>query len=209
MAYQIESLKVVAKKEIVEGMRVSRIIAKKGQIGNKTMESQGVVVPVVAVNVVNTLLSDDTGREFLCNAVAGVQDGIIRKLVENGKMAFFDEQIGISALIDAMRVENETSRFSKDGIAKWFDAVMVPVLREKIVEKYAGIAESKIADMLRGYLQSFQILAGRTPSMPNKVKAGLVRALEFLPQDTDDAMTLEIGTRLAAVSEAAVMLDML
>lgn len=209
MAYQIESLKSLAKKELESGFRLSRVIAKKGKIGNKTMESQGVIIPVIGINVLNTLVNDPIGKEFLINSVAGIQDSIIRKMVENGKLAFYDEQIGFSALITAMQSENESVRFSKDSIQKWFIEIMSPILDEKIAEKYSGIAESKKAAMLNGYLTSFQILAQRQPTMSKEIKAGLIRAMEFLPQDQDDPVTIEIATRLPSVQEPQVLAEML
>ncbi len=209
MTHQIESLKKLSKIELGTGDRLCRIIAKGGKIGAKTMESQAAIVPVVAVSILNSLVNDPVGREYLCNAVADVQDSIIRSLVEKGKLAIFEEQIGLSAIIDAMKATNESQRFSKESIKAWFDAHMVIPLTDAIVAKYAGIDNAKVNKMLAQYLDSFQVLAGRNPSMPAAIKNGLIRALEFLPDDHDTATATEIVTRLQNVQEPTAMLGML
>jgi hypothetical protein len=207
MTYQIESLKKLSKIELGNGDRLCRII-KKGE-KSKLTESMGVIVPAVHVSILNALVNNEVGKEFLCNAVAGVQDGLIRKLAEAGKLAFFDSAIDIDAMLEAMQAENETVRFSKESISKWFSSILQPVLIDAIKAKYDGIAESKLSQMLASYLASFQILASRQPSMDSKVKASLIRALEFLPEDTDDAVTNEIASRLAVVQDASVLIEML
>ena len=207
MTYQIESLKKLSKIELGNGDRLCRII-KKGE-KSKLTESMGVIVPAVHVSILNALVSNEVGKEFLCNAVASVQDSLIRKLAEAGKLAFFDDAIDIDAMLEAMQAENETVRFSKESIAKWFISILQPVLVEAIKAKYDGIAESKLSQMLASYLASFQTLAARQPSMDSKVKASLIRALEFLPEDTDDAVTNEIASRLAVVQDASVLIEML
>ena len=103
MTYQIESLKKLSKVELGSGDRLCRIIAKGGKIGNREIESQGVIIPAVSVSILNALINDDNGREYLCNAVASVQDAIIRKLIEQNKSAVFDNQFDLSAIIAAMQ----------------------------------------------------------------------------------------------------------
>lgn len=186
-AYQIESLKAVQKKEVSENQRICRVIAKKGQIGNRTMDSQGVILNRVSVNLVQLLLGDENGAEWLRGKVESVQDAIVRKMVEGGKLAFYDDQIDMGSILAAMKSDNESGRFSKETIAAWFKDTMAPVLREKIVEKYTGISEDKIVKMLDAYLVNFSVLAQRQPSMPAETKAGLIRAMGFLAEDSEDA----------------------
>lgn len=209
MTYQIESLKKLAKLELPEGQRVCRVIAKKGKIGGNDMESQGVVIPVFGIAVLNALVSDAVGAEFLRGAVESVQDSLVRRAVEAGKMAIFAEQIDLGAMLAAMQVANESSRFSKESIASWFADHMREPLAAAIGAKFIGIAADKRERMLTDYLGSFQILAGRTPSMTAGVKAGLLRAMEFLPEDHDHATAVELANRLAVVVEPSAMLELL
>jgi hypothetical protein len=69
-----------------------------------------------------------------------------------------------------------------------------------------ALPEDKVRKLAENYLTSFQLLAGRNPTMPNAIKAGLIRALEFLPEDHDSVTANEIATRLATVTEASEML---
>lgn len=210
MTYQIESLKKLAKLELGAGDRLVRVIAKKGTIGKKAIESQGCIIPTVSIGMLNTLLNDPVGKEYLQGCIASVQDALVRKAVENGKMAIFDDTIGIGAMLDAMRATNESVRFSKESIKVWFDEFMKDALATAIRNKFSNAAEDKIESMVSNYLASFQILAQRNPSMSKEVKAGLIRAMEIaLPEDHDSVTGEEIATRLSAVQEASVMLEML
>ena len=207
MTYQIESLKKLSKLELNNGDRLARII-KKGEKSRLT-ESVGTIVPKVHISMLNALMSNDVGQEYLRGCVENVQDAIIRKLAEAGKMALFDDQIGITALLDAMRASNESMRFSKEAIKVWFEENLQGILCEKIEEKNPGISKDKMLRMVTAYLESFQILAGRNPSMDEKVKAGLLRAMEFLPDDHESAVAIEIVERLQAVKKPEAMLEML
>ena len=207
MTYQIESLKKLSKLELSNGDRLARII-KKGE-KSRLAESVGVVLPQVHISLLNALMSYEVGQEYLRGCVESVQDAIIRKLAEAGKMALFDDQIGIATILDAMRASNESQRFSKEAIKVWFEENLQGILCEKIEEKNFGISEDKLLRMVAAYLESFQILAGRNPSMDDKVKAGLLRAMEFLPEAHESAVAIEIVERLQAVKKPEAMLEML
>ncbi len=204
MAIQITTLKAAQKIELGDNTRLVRIIAKKGMIGNRTMESQGCILGSLSANALQLIMANDAGKEYLLNAVYSVQDGIVRKLVENGKMAIFEEQISIDAILNAMQSENESGRFSGKTIEQWFNDVMTPVLTVALNEKGYSAQCDKL---LKSYKESFMILAQRNPSMSQSIKAGLIRALELLPDDAQEyAVTLEIARRLADVQEASAML---
>lgn len=206
MTYQIESLKVVAKKELGEGQRLVRIIAKGGKVEGKEIESQGTIIPVLSRNTLEVIMGREQGFEFIRNAVQGVQDSLIRKMVANGKLAFYDGAIDYESILVAMSEVNESVRFSKDSIAKWFVESLKDILVDAITAKMPGIADSQLNQLVANYLASFQILAGRNPSMDDKIKAGLIRAMELLPEDHDSATGNEIATRLATVQNASVQL---
>jgi hypothetical protein len=206
MTHQVESLKKLSKVELGTGDRLCRIIAKKGKIGGRSMESQGVIIPTISPSILNVLVNDPIGREYLQSAVESVQDGIIRKAVESGKLAIFDHQIEVANMIEAMRVANESVRFSKESIATWFNEFLFDPLVAQIKLKMIALPEDKVRKLAENYLTSFQLLAGRNPTMPNAIKAGLIRALEFLPEDHDSVTANEIATRLATVTEASEML---
>jgi hypothetical protein len=206
MTYSIENLKTIAKKEVPAGMRLCRVIAKKGVIGSKTMESQGCFVPAVSVNLLNQLLLQEVGKEFLCNAVAGVQDSLIRARIAAGHMAVYDNHIDVESLLSAMQEENAVARFSKESIAKWFNEVLFDPLHDAIKAKMGNVSDDMMRKLLNNYLEQFQVLAQRNPSMKAEVKAGLLRALDFVPEGHESVTAIEIVRRLNDVQEASVLL---
>ena len=206
MTYQIQNLKVASKIELAEGNRLVRIIAKSGKVNGREMESQGCIIPELRKNTLSVILDNEHGFEFIKNAVQSVQDELIRKLVGQGKMAVFDSQFDLDAILVSMRESVESTRFSKESIGKWFVEHMQPVLVDAIQSKMPGIDGSQLAKLLGNYLESFQILAARQPTMKDSIKAGLVRALELLPEDHDTVCANEIAARLAVVQDAQVTL---
>lgn len=204
MTYIIENLKTASKKELGATERLCRVIAKSGKVENRVIESQGVILNKLSVNSISVIANNEAGAEFLLNAVYGVQDGIVRKLVAAGKMSVFDEQIGIDAILAAMAESNEVSRFSTKSIAAWFESDMKPVLSAALQAKgFNGAAMDK---MLSNYLASFQVLAGRNPSMDTTIKAGLIRALELLPEGYESVTCNTIAEKLATVQQASAIL---
>lgn len=206
----VESLKTIAKKDAPESKRLCRIICKdvKGADGKvvQTRESKGVFIPVLGAAAVNVIAADAIGNEFLLNAILGAQDALVRKLVEAGKLTINDEEIAVSKILEAMAVSNESVRFSKESIRTWFADSLQAALTSQIKAKMVGISDSKLNQLLGNYLTSFQSLAGRNVSMSNAIKLGLIRALEFLPEDHDSATAQEIAKRLSEVGEATEML---
>jgi hypothetical protein len=203
MTYQIENLKKLSKLELGNGDRLVRIIAKGGKVENRVIESQGVIIPSLGINAIQLVLNNDAGKEYLLNSLYSIQDSIIRKLIANGKNAIFDQQIDIEQMLIAMQEANETQRFSKETIKKWFDGIMLQYLESALQAKGYGNQAEKL---IKNYLESFSILAQRNPSMNASIKAGLVRCMELLPADQDDAVTVEIARRLSEVQEPSAML---
>lgn len=204
--YNVESLKVIAKKDVPATMRLARIIFKKDRKTGEEKDSKGLWINAIGDAMVQVIAADTRGSEFLRNAISSVQDAIIRKLIENGKLVIGADEIDVENILATMAAVNETERFSKESIRLWFIEHMQLPLGVAIRAKLAGISDSKVTQLLANYLESFQILAGRNPSMNNDVKAGLIRAMEFLPEDHDSATAQEIARRLAEVQEATAML---
>lgn len=204
--YNVESLKTIGKQEVATGNRLARVIFKKDRKTGEEKESKGLMIPAVSLTMLSVISQDATGAEYLSNCIASIQDSLIRKLIEGGKLSINGEEIDTAHILAAMAATNETERFSKESIKTWFVEYMKPALIDVIKEKMLGISESKLAQLLHNYLESFQILAGRNPSMSNDIKAGLIRAMEFLPEDHDSGVAQEIARRLTEVQEASVTL---
>ena len=206
--YNVESLKTISKKETPAGNRLARIIFKKDRKTGEEKDSKGLLVSDISENYLAVISNDARGSEYLRGCIASVQDALIRKLIEAGKLTISSDEIDTEKLLAAMAAINEASsdRFSKESIATWFAEHMLVPLQAAICEKMEGISDSKLKQLTDNYLASFQILAGRNPSMNNTIKAGLIRAMEFLPEDHESTTAIEIARRLAEVQEASEML---
>lgn len=209
--FNVESLKTISKKEVPAGNRLARIIfkdVKRNGVVVETKDSKGLWVNAITDNMLAVISTQPAGAEYLRGCIAGVQDGIIRSLIEKGKVTISEDEIDYQRILQAMAIINESGadRFSKESIASWFNSVLLAPLSAAIKAKMDGISDSQLNKLLNNYLESFQILAGRNPSMNNNVKAGLIRALEFMPEDHESATALEIVRRLNDVQEASVTL---
>lgn len=196
MTYQIESLKIASKKTLGESQRLCRVIAKGGKIGAHEIESQGCVLPVLSRNTVDVLFQNPAAAEWLRGKVEEVQDGIVRKAVENGKLCIFDAMIDIQEIVSAMSAVNESVRFSKESIAVWFNEVMKPALAGELGNRNvpAGAVMDKI---LAQYLGMFQSLSQKgSIVLDGKVKQNLSKALLLLDDDTESMVGNEIARRI-------------
>ena len=204
--YNVESLKVISKKEVPATMRLSRVIFKKDRKTGIEKDSKGLFVSDVTNNLLQLISGDERGAEFLKGKIAEVQDSIIRKLIDAGKIVINSDEIDHSVILSAMAQSNESVRFSKESIAAWYKEYLQDALGAAIRAKMPGITQSQMDKLLGNYLESFQILAGRNPSMNNEIKTGLLRAMEFLPEDHDSVIACTIASKLSEVQEASVTL---
>lgn len=201
MAYQIEALTRFKKIEPKAGERIARLLAKKGMIEGRTVESQGVLIPVVSISMLNGIVADVNGAQWLRGKVQDVQDSIIRKLIGAGKASFFDDQIGMDAVLKVMAADMESTRFSKESIKGWFDAHLRGLLAARLAEKNPAMQASVILKLCDQFLDRFMSLAGRNVSMDLKTKDQLLKAIELLPEDHESATAAELLERLQEVSE--------
>ena len=208
MTYAIHNLKSISKQEPAEGYRLARIIAKSGKDGSKPAklgESLGVFVPALRDAQVQAIMLDPHGMEYLRGCLHEVQDALIKAKAIAGHKNVFDAAIDSGAILKYVSAVNETKRFSKESISTWFKDIMQPVLTERLEEKGYGNQVDKLCSQ---YLEQFQVLIGKNPSMSNAIKSGLIRALELLTdaEDCDNGVTVEIARRLSEVQEPTEML---
>ena len=201
MAYQIEALTRFKKVEPQAGERIARLLAKKGMIEGRAVESQGVLLPVVSIGMLNALVSDTAGQQWLRARVQDVQDSIIRRLIGAGKASFFDDQIGIYAVLRVMSSELESTRFSKESIKVWFDGSLRSLLAARLSEKNPAMQSSVVQKLCDQFLERFMSLAGRNVSMDLKTKDQLLKAIELLPEEHESATAAELLERLQEVGE--------
>lgn len=201
MAYQIEALTRFKKVEPKAGERIARLLAKKGLIEGRAVESQGVLIPVVSLAMLNGIVADTAGQQWLRGKVQDVQDGIIRRLIGAGKASFFDDQIGLDACLRVMAADMESTRFSKESIKAWFDAHLRGLLAARLSEKNPAMQASVILKLCDQFLDRFMSLAGRNVTMDLRTKDQLLKAIELLPEDHESATCNELLERLQEVGE--------
>ena len=201
MAYQIKPLKGMKKEEPRAGERLARLLAKKGMIEGRTVESQGVLIPVVSLAMLNGIVADTAGQQWLRGKVQDVQDGLIRRLIGAGKVSFFDDQIGMDAVLKVMAADMENTRFSKESIKVWFDTYQRVPLFAALAAKAPAAQGSVITKLCDQFLECFQTLSGKNVSMDLKTKDQLLKAIELLPEDHESATASELLERLQEASE--------
>lgn len=185
---------------------VSRTDGKKGKSG------LGIIVPVVSENVVQVLLNDAIGKAWLVEQIDAVRSKIVSKLYKSNSTITSD-RIGVTSILDSMRAEVESQRFTKESISTWFDEVMIPVLLPRIEDKYPGIDNAKATKILTGYKESFQLLASRKNAagkyeVASAIRLSLIKVMDYIPESEadDNAIQLEIAERLTNCTEPAQML---
>lgn len=202
MAYQIKALKGMKKDEPKAGERLARLLAKKGQIEGKTTDSLGVIVPVVGVSFLNGIMADANGQQWLRQQVESVQDLLIRKAIGAGKLSLFDDAIDVGACLRVMASSLESTRFSAASVKAWFDAHLRERLQQRLSEKNPAMQVSVVQKLADQFCDSFCSLTGKNPTMSNKTKEAIVKAMELLPEDHESAVAEELMERMNEASEA-------
>ena len=202
MAYQIKPLKGMKKEEPRAGERLARLLAKKGQIEGKTTDSMGVIVPVVGVSFLNGIMADSNGQQWLRQQVEGVQDLLIRRAIGAGKLAIFDDAIDVGACLRVMTSSLESTRFSAAAVKAWFDAHLRERLQQRLLEKNPAMQQSVVQKLADQFCDSFCSLTGKNPTMSNKTKEAIVKAMELLPEDHESAVAEELMERMNEASES-------
>lgn len=194
--------KVVATKElpssIADGMTVYAVSRNDGKKGKSGIVC---VAPAVSDALVSVFQNSAVGKAFIVDAMEGLRSRIISKLHASGK-TIHDESIGITAMTLLAKQETESQRMTKEAIGAWFDADLMKLIADAIAAKLDGISTEKLTKLVEGYRSKFQTLAGREVSMPAAVKAQLIRAMEFLPEDYESVIGEKVAAALAESEEA-------
>jgi len=197
---------VVATKDLPEaigdGMAVYAISRNDGKKGKSGLVA---VMPAISDSVFNLFQIDPAGKAFIVDAIEGLRSKLASGLYAKGK-TITDDSIGITALLGLARIETESQRMTKEAIGVWFDADLAGLVADAIRLKMIGIAEDKLTKLVEAYKMRFQTLAGREPNVPDDVKAQLIRAMEFLPDDYESVIGEKVASALAAATEAKEVL---
>jgi hypothetical protein len=191
--YKVMETKSVKEPEL-EGftlLPISRTDGKKGKSGIC------IQVPTVSEAVLNLVFSHPDGKTFFCGCIDKVRSGIASGLHKQGN-AITSDRIGLDGILAALRVQNEQSvRFSKEGISTWFNTDLAPVLNDAIQKKLPGISIDKLNRTVSGYLEDFKLLAAREVFISPEIKTKLEKAMMLLPDDYEHIISERISERLS------------
>ena len=206
--YPILETKNVNQEVMPSGMvmlPISRTDGKKGKSG------LCIVTPEISDNVLQLVMGNPIGKAWLIDCMNGVRSKIASDLNKAGKI-IGSANLGIDALLERMKVENDSVRMTKESVGAWFDADLKGLIEDKIKIKLLGIAQDKLDKLTGAYREKFQSLCGRDVSMSNEVKAQLLVALELLGGDGDgddvydNAICNKLIEKLSEVKEATEIL---
>jgi hypothetical protein len=157
-------------------------------------------------NVTFTAKKKDYRPSIVLDDVQGASfTGLVINEPESaGKQAIFDEQIGVGAILEAMATVNAAQRFSKESIAGWFKADLLPLLVNAIKVKLPSISQDKIDSICDGYLRDFQLLAAREVMLSNEVKIKLEKAMMLLEDGYENPVSEKISEKLSAAGSKVV-----
>jgi hypothetical protein len=183
----------LAEVEASEGFRVSRII-------NKGSQSFGVVIPEVSDALLNTLVGNPIGAEYLKGCIAVAQDKVIRPLAKYEGAAVKSDEIGFTSLINFMQQDNNAGRLSKDSISKWFDDTLAAKLTEAFKVKMPEVETAAMTAILKSYKLVFETLAQREPILEATKKANIEKALALV--DDEDIMANKLAEKLERIKDS-------
>lgn len=174
---------------------ISRTDGKKGKSG------LCIQAPVVSESMLTVAFNDAVGKEWFAAQIAALQSRIASAANKAGQ-AITSETIGISALLVAMKGEEQAARISKESIGAWFDAGMLPLLTAALVAK--NVPEGAIAKIAEAFKGVFCKLAQREVSLTDAEAEQLTKALALIPEDSElaeDSMTEKLAVRLGDAME--------
>lgn len=195
--YQVVATKDMPK-AIGDGMAVYAVSRNDGKKGKSGIVC---VAPAISGPTVAVFQNDAIGAAFIADCIAGLRSKIISKL-HASNLVVSDDAIGITALLALATQEVNGTRMTAAAIGEWFDSDLAALVSGAIKAKMVGIADDKLGKLVAGYKDRFQSLSGRDVSMPDAVKASMMRAIALLPEGYDSVIGEKVITKLDSVSEA-------
>lgn len=194
------------------GQRLSKvtfktITDKENPLCGVKRESKCVSLPLIPVAevVANSTVLAPVVVEFL----QGVQDKIVRELVESGASSVAMDAISIAACVEWLESNNESGRLTKDSVGQWFDAEISDSLAVVLAQKL-GVSEvptqaesAQVMKVLGSFKDKVSGLAGGKTSYEPKLCDSLLKCLELAP--AGDVLAARFTARLTKMKEANSM----
>lgn len=207
--YIFDDLKLVAKLDVPDGMRVCRIIHKGKDSAGKAAVSVGSLVPDITDEQLDELINTEIGTALFKEALIAAQDKLVRAALGDTSRLLGADNLSTDTLLAFIAaMQEEKKRVSKEVIEEWFVRDLQPLLIEALKGK--GITQAKqLADTCTAFKTMLASLSGRTPSMSQQAKQQCEKAMLLLPDDYSDPVAEFIAGKLLVVSEATAVMGAL
>lgn len=176
---------------------IARTDGKKGKSG------LCIVVPELSDNVLQLVMVDQYGKQWLIDCINGVRSGIASAINKAGRTITSD-QIGIDSILRAITLEVQNARLSKESIAAWFNSELSHILMDAIKSKLPGISSDKLDRLVDSYRNDFQLLSARELIISKELKSKLEKALALLPDDYIHPVAEKLADKLSESGSAIV-----
>ena len=174
-----------------DGMRlyVCRWKETKKADGTKQAAKQSVAVqvPQARLGEVKPVVLADA----LNDALLELQDGLLRKLIEDGKIAIKWSDVDFEAIAAYAASVSQSKKLSKAVIASWFDASIADKLLVALHAAFGlpqdlnDVQARKLMLAVDQHKQEFLKLAAPSPAIAVKTATSLMRAVSKLVEDDD------------------------
>ncbi len=184
-AYQMDTLKNLAKKDVPQGMRLCRIVFKGGE------ESKACFIPAMSEAKVQAFLNLPAGMEFVKECIEGLEDKAARAVWVGSKRSVCDSDLDLNSLALIAQATSTSTRLSKDSITEWFKRDGMVRVANLFIARGATVEQAQ--ETAANYLPLFVRLAEKgqiafTESVLTKFK----RVVDLLFCESEDMFELKM-----------------
>lgn len=196
---------IAVKTSSITEVGAGNVIISIGRMdGKKGKSDTSAVVPEFSVNTMQAILNAPAGLIWLIDAVNSFRSKLATAhCKKHGAMQFADSVVALSAVLEAMAVENASSAMTRESIAAWFDSDLAQLVSDAIAVRMQGISGDKLEKLVAGYSEAFQGLS-RATSIDDAVKTQLVKAVALLPDEYESILGAKVIAKLEALEPAKV-----
>lgn len=199
--------------KVLEGYRLSvirwkapseKMVAK----GKEDKKHPALAVPVTAIAMT---VMPQVLQEAMIEALQDMQDAAIRKHIEekitelpgiNYSIITIPEELGTPVGLAAfLSAKAESARLSKDGLTKWFDAVIADALVDAVASRLPPDTQHReevAASQVEKAREAIISLASPRTNMPPNVAKTLLRAMQYAPSGDRTRGQLEVKLAIFA-----------
>ena len=202
------------------GQRLSKVQYKT--VTDKSSELYGIKRPSMCVSIpiisTEAVVTNITAlAPHVIGYLHGVQDKMIKEMIENGQKSITNESISIAGILDWLEVNNESGRITKETVGNWFDETISENLAVVLADKM-GVSEvptdaesNQIMKAVSAFKEKIASLAGGKTSYEPKVAESLKKCLA-LAEEGDalkDRFVARLDKMIKEANEGMALVDLL